>query len=131
MAALPNDDRMITRRGKLPDRAVCVMDERASRFEDVQTVGTGVAQHFLGGAMGGDHDGAGPDIGGSRFHLDAFGPELADDGFIVDQFAQDGERLSIGLAQGKGDGVAHAEAHAKVRGAPDLPARAEDRRRFQ
>jgi hypothetical protein len=53
-------------------------------------------------------------------NLNAPFSEVGIDGFVVDQFAEDGDRFAGGLAERKRDGVAHAETHSQMFGADDF-----------
>jgi hypothetical protein len=55
-----------------------------------------------------------PDIGGVLRDRDALGLQAAQDGWVVDQVAQDRERAGVGVLDRELDGVADAKAHAEV-----------------
>ena len=48
-----------------------------------------------------------------------FGREGAQDGGVVDQVAEDGQRAGVGVFERERDGVANAETHAEMGGAED------------
>ena len=64
--------------------------------------------------MRGDHHGPGFHRRNLLRDPDAPGAQLGQDGFVVHQVAQHGQRLGGGLLQGQRDGVAHAKAHAQM-----------------
>jgi len=102
------------------DGAMGGMDEGAGGFQDAMSGFPECFDASFGGAVGGDHDGGGLDLGGVTFQGDALLAEAVKDGFIMDEVAQDGEGLAVGGFEGEGDGVADAEAHAEMLGAVDF-----------
>ena len=64
--------------------------------------------------MGGHHRRPRGNVADSLRYPDAASSHLRQDGFVVDEIAEDGERLTAGGVEGEVDGVANAEAHTKV-----------------
>jgi hypothetical protein len=62
--------------------------------------------------MGGDERGGSIDALHRMFDLDAPAAEFGQDGFVVNQLSQNGERRFVCFIQGEADGIANAKAHA-------------------
>ena len=89
--AFSNDDRMESLADKFPDGAMGEVNERAGRFDDAQTARANAVQRMFRSAMRRNHDGFSLDCGRINFGADAARAQLSEDGFIVNQFAQDGQ----------------------------------------
>jgi hypothetical protein len=120
--ALADDDRMKTIAHERSNRTMREMHERARGFQYAESTVPDECQRFFRSAVGRNHDVLGFDACSVSGDLDAAGTQGGQDGFVVDQFPQDGQRLVAGLFEGKIDGVADAEAHAEVGGAEDAHA---------
>ena len=67
----------------------------------------------------GDHQGVRRHLRDIVGNGDAPGRERAEDGRVVDQVTEDGERAGFGAGERQRDRVAHAEAHAQMRRSDD------------
>jgi hypothetical protein len=70
--------------------------------------------------MGGDHDRLSGDLGDLVSDGNSLRAKVVEDSRVVYQIAEDGERLGLGVAEGQGDGVTNAKAHAKMMSADNL-----------
>jgi hypothetical protein len=114
MTALADDDRVISLRDQAGDRAMRERHQRAGAFEDFEAMSAGASDGRFGGAMRGDHRGAGLDLRRIGLELNAAAAKISEDRFVVDELAQDGERLHPRGRLGEGDGVADAETHTEM-----------------
>ena len=94
--------------------------QRARGFQHFQTVPARGLDGALGSAVGGDHDGRRGHAVRLLLKPDALAAHLGEDGLIMDEVAQDGERLMPGGGGGERDGVADPKAHAQMFGAKDF-----------
>jgi hypothetical protein len=97
--------------------AVRVMDQRTGRFHDLQTLRPRMFQRQFRSAVRGNHYGFGFDSRDFFFHMDAAGAQIGKDRLVMRQFSENRDRSTSGFFNGQGNGVANAEAHAKVAGA--------------
>jgi hypothetical protein len=118
--AQADDHGMKTAIDEAEERAMRVMDQRASGLQDDRTVSVEGFQGASGGAVRSDHHGAGGD--GSRIGLDTDpqARQVGEDTFVMHELTENGERFLAGAGAGELDGVAHAEAHAEMFSADDL-----------
>ena len=114
MAALADDDGVVTVRDQPADGAVREGHERAGSFEEFESVTARFGNGPSGRAMSGDHRGGGLDAGGIGFELDAAAAEIIKDGFVVNEFTENGEWLLAGFCLSESNGIAHAEAHSEM-----------------
>ena len=94
--------------------AVSRLDQRTRGFEHLQSTLARLGQPTLRGAMRGDHHRGRGHIGGRSSNADAVRPQFGQHGFVVDQVAQDGQRLPPRRGQRQGDGVSDAKTHAQM-----------------
>jgi hypothetical protein len=115
--ALAHDDDVIaiTREGR--HRPVRDADEGTRRFHDRKPERAGTRKCAFGRPMGGNHHRRRPDVLHVPRDGDAFGVQGAKDRGVVDEVAENRQRTGICAIEGKIDGVANAETHAKVKGA--------------
>lgn len=114
MAAFTDDHGMVTLRNEARDGAVGEGDERAGALEDFEAMFAGIGDGALGSAVGGDHGNGCLDTGWIGFEADSLATEVVEDGLIVDEFAEDGQRLLAGFGLSESDGIADAETHTEM-----------------
>ncbi len=111
VVAFANDDRMKTLGGQLCDGLVRELHEGTGGFEDVEAALLQLADRAVGCTVSGDHYGRRGHLFDGRLELDARRAQIGEDGFIVDEVAENGEgRIGV-FPQGERDGVAHAKTH--------------------
>lgn len=71
-------------------------------------------------AMGGDQDRFGVDVFEFAFEADPAAAEVAEDGFVMHEVAEDRDRVLGGFLLGEADGVADTETHTEMGGALDF-----------
>ena len=117
--ALPDDHHVVPIADECRHRPMGHVHERTRRLHDVQAERPSAGEGPRRRTVRGDHQ-------GGRRHLrdivgngDAPGRERAEDGRVVDQVTEDGERAGFGAGERQRDRVAHAEAHAQMRRSDD------------
>lgn len=114
MTAPANDDGMVAFGGEFGDRPMSERNERTGAFEHFVAVAAGIGDGSRGRAMSGDHGHGSFDAGGIGLEADAATAEVVQDGFVMDQFAQDRERTLLSFGLSESDGIANAEAHTEM-----------------
>ena len=101
------------------DRLMGHVHERTCRFHDVHAECSSAGEGPRRRTVRGDHQGVRRHLRDIVGNGDAPGRERAEDGRVVDQVAEDGERAGFGAGERQCDRVAHAEAHAQMRRSDD------------
>src|SRR5436189_2271436 len=114
MTAFPNNDRMKAFANQARDSSMSDVDQRTSGFDDIQAPAANVLHSFLRCAMCGNHNRFGLHISGVLRDFDSPSLQAFEHPLVMDEVSKDGQRLGLGLSQGKINGVAHAEAHAQM-----------------
>src|SRR5688572_27683102 len=91
------------------------LHERAGGLDHFQPQCAGAREGAFGRPVGRDHQRWSRDVVDMLRDGDALRFESAEDGWVVNQVAEDGERTGISVVERKGDRVAHPETHAQMR----------------
>ena len=114
MVTLADDDRVKPLAHHLFQAAVSQVNQRTRRFDHLQPAIPDFSQLAIRSAMRGDHHQRRGHGGRLAPKLDALRPQPGQHGFVVDQVAEDGQRLVGRFLHGQRDGVTNAKAHAKI-----------------
>jgi hypothetical protein len=114
MVVLADDDRVKTICDKAGNSAMREGDERTSTFEDLKSPRARAGDSGIRSAVCRDHSGVGLDLIEIGLELDSAMTEIREDRFVVDEFAEDGQRLAESSGLGERDRVADAETHTEM-----------------
>ena len=119
VVALAYDDQVIAVAREGHDAAVRDPHERTRGFDHAQPHRASSRERPLRRAVGCDHHGRCPNVGDVLRDRDALCLERAQDGWVVDEVAENRQRAGVRVLERKLDGITNTEAHTEADGPED------------